>query len=149
MSDPKWSYEGAGKPIDQELRTKALVIFLITIALVCVIAGALMLGYYGFLKKNLESKDPPALPVATTGLRELPPEPRLQTNPHADLRAMHAEEDSVLESYGWEEESARVARLPIEEAMKLVARDGVPIWPQPSQDAAPVNPGGKSSGGGK
>ncbi|HKI84050.1 MAG TPA: hypothetical protein VKA63_06925 [Candidatus Krumholzibacteria bacterium] len=149
MPDPKWSYEGAGKPIDEELQKKALVGFLAVIAVLCVIAGIVAMLYYGFLRKNLEFKDPPALPVATTGVQELPPEPRLQANPHADLRAMHAEEDSILTSYGWEEKSAQVARVPIEQAMKMVERDGVPSWPQPTQSTAPKGTEGASSQGGK
>ncbi len=149
MPDPKWGYEGEGKPLDQELQKKALTGFLAVIALLCVIVGIVAMVYYGFLRRELESKDPPALPVATTGMRELPPEPRLQANPHADLRAMHAEEDSILTSYGWEDKPAQVARVPIEEALKMVERDGVPSWPQPAQSTAPKGTDGASSQGGK
>jgi hypothetical protein len=149
MPEQKWSYEGAEKPIDHELNRKALGGFLTVIAVLCVIAGVVAFGFYGLLRKDLESKDPPALPVSTTGMRELPPEPRLQANPHADLRAMHAEEDSVLTSYGWEDQSAQVARVPIEEAMKMVEHDGVPSWPQPTQSTAPTDTEGASSQGGK
>ena len=33
--------------------------------------------------------------------RQLPPEPRLQVNGPADLRALRAQEDAQLNSYGW------------------------------------------------
>jgi hypothetical protein len=57
----------------------------------------------------------------------VPPEPRLQTNPGEDLKALRAEEDRRLGTYGWIDREQRVLRLPIERAMDQVIRRGVPV----------------------
>ena len=41
----------------------------------------------------------------------------------ADLRA---QEENVLETYGWIDKNASVVRIPIEEAMKLTVQRGLP-----------------------
>jgi len=68
---------------------------------------------------------PPPVPVASAR-PEAPPEPRLQTSPEEDLRALHREEDEQLESYGWVDRQAGVIRVPIERAMELVAQEKAP-----------------------
>ena len=57
------------------------------------------------------------------------PEPRLQPDPAADMRAFYAEEMRRLTSAGWTDASHRAAHVPIEQAMSDVARDGTAGWP--------------------
>jgi hypothetical protein len=56
----------------------------------------------------------------------LPPPPRLQTDPHADLLALRAAEDRTLTTYGWVDRNAGVVRIPIERAMQLTIARGLP-----------------------
>jgi hypothetical protein len=56
----------------------------------------------------------------------LPPEPRLQTDPHGDLLRLRESEDHILNSYGWVDRNAGVVRIPIEQAMKLTVQRGLP-----------------------
>jgi hypothetical protein len=65
-------------------------------------------------------------PLAADQQTRMPPEPRLQTNPREDLRLMREQEDAILKSYGWVDRPAGVVRIPIEEAMKLTVRRGLP-----------------------
>jgi|SRR5204862_2182677 len=65
-------------------------------------------------------------PLAAAEQNRLPPEPRLQTAPREDLRDLRAQEDQVLASYGWVDKNAGVVRIPIEEAMKIVVKKGLP-----------------------
>jgi hypothetical protein len=58
--------------------------------------------------------------------REEPPEPRLQATPALDLARARAKEDERLSTYGWIDRQAGVVHLPIERAMELVAREGLP-----------------------
>lgn len=58
--------------------------------------------------------------------------PVLQSDPHGDLQAYRVEKDRLLHGYGWADRSAGIARIPIEEAMKIVAGRGVPDWGQPT-----------------
>ena len=69
----------------------------------------------------------PEYPLAAGEQTRVPPEPRLQTNPREDLRALRAREDAVLSSYGWVDKTAGVVRIPIEEAIKLTAQRGLPV----------------------
>jgi hypothetical protein len=63
-------------------------------------------------------------PLAETS--ELPPEPRLQETPALDLERFRAKEDETLSTYGWVDRQAGVVRIPIERAMEIVAREGLP-----------------------
>ncbi|MGH7818258.1 MAG: hypothetical protein ACREQ9_00645, partial [Candidatus Binatia bacterium] len=48
-----------------------------------------------------ERRDIPLTPIAQSAKGQLPPEPRLQLSPPADLKEMRAAEDAVLEGYAW------------------------------------------------
>jgi hypothetical protein len=67
-----------------------------------------------------------AYPLAADQQTRVPPEPRLQTNPREDLRQFRKQEDAILNSYGWVDRPAGVVRIPIEDAMKLTLRRGLP-----------------------
>jgi hypothetical protein len=57
------------------------------------------------------------------------PGPRLQVNDEADLAALRAEEAKKLQGYHWVDRKAGVVRIPIEQAMRLLAdpkRSGAP-----------------------
>jgi hypothetical protein len=63
-----------------------------------------------------------------------PPAPHLQVSPHADLTQLQASEDAQLNSFGWADRTDLIARMPIEQAMKLLAERGWPSTPaQPKQ----------------
>jgi hypothetical protein len=55
------------------------------------------------------------------------PEPRLQTHPEEDLRALKQAEDRRLGTYGWIDREQQVLHMPIERAMDRVIRRGVPV----------------------
>jgi len=73
------------------------------------------------------AREPRMFPLSAAQQQQLPPEPRLQTNPQGDLRQLRAREDEALRGYGWVDKNAGVARIPIEEAMKIVVQRGVPV----------------------
>jgi hypothetical protein len=65
-----------------------------------------------------------ARPVLTAGeqpARPIPPQPRLQPDPAADIAAERALQRSRLDGYMWMDEAHTVARIPIKRAMALVA----------------------------
>lgn len=57
------------------------------------------------------------------------PAPALQVDPSADMQRFHREELLRLYSRGWVDQQAGIAHIPIEEAMRQTARDGIPGWP--------------------
>ena len=87
------------------------------------------LGLYSIFRK--ESADPGKHPDTFVELREnmMPPQPRLQSDPHATLLALRAAEDSVLTSYGLVASDSSIARIPIDRAMELLVRKGLPVRP--------------------
>jgi hypothetical protein len=72
------------------------------------------------------SRVPRMFPLAAEQQTQLPPEPRLQTSPREDMEKLLAHETAVLESYGWVDKNAGIARIPIEEAMTLTVQRGLP-----------------------
>ncbi len=57
----------------------------------------------------------------------MPPEPRLQVSPAADLAAMRADEDEMLHTYGWIDKEKKLVRIPIDRAMEIVVEQGLPV----------------------
>ena len=57
------------------------------------------------------------------------PAPALQVDPSADMQDFYRGEMLRLRSRGWVDQQAAIAHIPIEEAMRQTARDGIPGWP--------------------
>ena len=63
------------------------------------------------------------------------PDPQLQVDPARDLRRFVANEMAKLNSSGWIDQAHGIAHIPIDEAMRRIAHDGIPDWPA-SQETA-------------
>lgn len=86
-----------------------------------------------FNRQEAHKARPPATLVNVR--RQPPPEPRLQADPPADLNQMRAVENSELHTYAWIDRQKGRVRIPIEQAMRLVAQRGLPDNQQPSSNA--------------
>ncbi len=65
-------------------------------------------------------------------------EPRLQEAYAIDLQVMRRREQAELRSSGWVDEKARTVRIPIDEAMRVIAEGGLPARKSPAgSDASP------------
>lgn len=64
--------------------------------------------------------------------------PALSTSPHEDLAAVRGHEDAELAELAWIDREKGIARIPIEDAMQLIARNGLPNW---SNDATLASTG--------
>jgi hypothetical protein len=71
----------------------------------------------------------PDFPLAVGHESRLPPEPRLQEAPRADLERVRAAELERLNGYLWIDKAAGTVRIPISEAMKLTVERGLPSRP--------------------
>jgi hypothetical protein len=87
---------------------------------------ALMWMLQGVLLRFEQNAQVPPHPLASTLARTEPPLPRLQPNPRADLLALRAKEEAVLETYAWVDKGRGTVRVPIERAMELLAQRGLP-----------------------
>ena len=79
-----------------------------------VIAPVVMIGAF-----------PRAVSDVNHGLTIEPPQPRLQTNPPEDLAEFLTEEDKRLNGYYWVDKQKGIVHIPINEAMKKLARSGI------------------------
>jgi len=86
---------------------------------------AALYGFYAFLVRERAAAQP-SLPARAVGRIFVPPEPRLERAPAADLMAFRAREDSALNGYGWADKQKGTVTLPIERAMELIAQRGIP-----------------------
>jgi hypothetical protein len=87
---------------------------------------ALMWMLQGVLLRFAQDAQVLPHPMASTLARTEPPLPRLQPNPRADLLAFRAEEDAVLQTYGWVDKGRGIVRVPIDRAMEILAQRGLP-----------------------
>jgi hypothetical protein len=86
--------------------------------------------FFGFLSvRASRASTQLAYPLAAGQQDRVPPEPRLQTNPRADLRELRESEDKRLDSYGWVDRNAGIVHIPIDDAIKLTLQRGLPSRP--------------------
>ena len=64
--------------------------------------------------------------MVSSNPRKEPPEPRLQPKPVMDLKEFRVGEEVILKSYGWVDPDKGIVRIPVERAMELVAKEGLP-----------------------
>jgi hypothetical protein len=62
----------------------------------------------------------------------------LETNERGQFRDFLMNQEDQLNSYGWVDEKAGVARIPIDRAMDLLVQRGVPVYQQSGTEAKPV-----------
>jgi hypothetical protein len=67
---------------------------------------------------------------------ELPayPAPRLQSDTQRDLKQFQAEELARLNSAGWVDRDQGIVHIPIDDAMRRIAQQGIPDWPSQADD---------------
>lgn len=94
---------------------------LLALGLVVQVLLWLLMNYY----TKQAAQVPRNFPLSAEYQQQPPPEPRLQIHPQQDLRDFRAREDAMLHGYGWVDKNTGVARIPIEEAMKIVVQRGL------------------------
>ena len=100
--------------------------FVAHLIILVVVSAGIVYGAYVYLRSreaNVERKEVPSTRL-NRGRSEKPPpeelfpEPRLQTTPIPDLARYRADQEKVLESYGWVDQGKGIVSIPIEEAKK-------------------------------
>jgi hypothetical protein len=68
------------------------------------------------------------------------PQPRLQESPSVDTVATLREERARVSSYGWIDQKAGIARIPVDRAMDILVQKGLPkVAARPRTPGAPPN----------
>ena len=151
----------ASKGYEQsDVRVSGILVFLTALGIFVVVAAVLSYGIGKVLFAHMAKEDGPRSKWAkTVDVRDLGnlaaspalqnkmaeatqqfPTPRLQTDDgNQEIADLHAREDLLLENYSWAEQgqgAPRRVRIPIEQAMELIAKSGLPVTP--AVEAAPL-----------
>jgi hypothetical protein len=59
------------------------------------------------------------------------PAPRLQSNPRTDRAGFRKQKLHQLNSTGWIDKAHGIVHIPIADAMRKIAQEGIPGWPTP------------------
>jgi hypothetical protein len=122
----------------RDANTSGVYKFLIGLAIVLIGSGLVCWGMFRVFSAHFVDQAATESPFAET--RQLPLGPQLQVNPREDWLKFRAEQQQSLETYAWENRSAGTVRVPIEEAMELLVKKGVPVQgvSQPAPAAVPA-----------
>ena len=95
--------------------------FAIGLVIVCVVSLLLLFGLLKFFQSREETS------VANTVEPvKLFPEPQLQKTEILDIKALHAEEDKLLNGYAWVDPKQGIVRIPVDRAIEVLAKRGLP-----------------------
>jgi hypothetical protein len=84
----------------------------------------------------------PGAPVSEQAPRS-PGFPELNPDQPVELHNLRERESRLLDGYGWADRAAGVARIPIDQAMKIIAAEGLPETPPPANQG--TEPGGRTA----
>jgi hypothetical protein len=99
--------------------------FLVGMALMLIASGLVCWGLFRVYSAHFVDQPATDSPFADT--RQLPLGPQLQVNPREDWMKFRAGQEESLEKYAWENRGAGIVRVPIEEAMQMLVKKGVPV----------------------
>jgi hypothetical protein len=127
-----------------------IAVFLVALLIFVAVTGALCYGIGKVIDAHMNKEDGPnskwTKTVDVRQLGNLPsnpelqnkmaeitqsfPTPRVQTDDgNQDIADLHAREDLLLSNYSWVDQSKGTVRIPIEQAMQLIAQRGLPVAP--------------------
>ncbi len=109
------------------------------VGLVILTATSLLIvwGIFNWFKHREELNHRALSPMASPS--QLPPEPRLQIKTDDQIIQLHNREDHILSSFAWVDEKGGIVRVPIDKAMDLLMKKGLPVKgtaPTPAQKKA-------------
>ncbi len=105
------AHEGADLHIRNVVKVAALLMATLVISIL------LLLLFFRHMEKRYPGRTSEAAPVVQDS--QLPPVPRLQTNPLSDLQVVREIENSHLDRYAWIDREHGIAQIPIDRAMIL------------------------------
>jgi hypothetical protein len=117
--------------------------YLLGMVIAGVIVVLVLAGLWNLFRHSIPEE---ARVPAWQGPRELPPSPRLQIAPTADLAEYQRKEFDRLYSYGWVDRSAGKVHIPIERAIDRIVGSGLPA--RKAVPATANRPSGNPESGG-
>jgi len=127
-----------------------IAVFLVSLLILVAVIGLLCYGIGAWFNARMNREDGPnskwTKTVDVRQLGNMPSNPELQNkiaqltqsfptprvqidNGDQDIADLHAREDLLLNNYSWIDQSKGTVRIPIEQAMELIAQRGLPVAP--------------------
>jgi hypothetical protein len=104
---------------------------------IMVVTAALVVPMFRLLARLENASQPPAAEVVKSELSEpVQSFPKLVESEPRVLAAFRAQEDRLLTTYAWVEKDKDKVRIPIEEALRIVAERGLPKFKAPPSAGA-------------
>ena len=111
---------------ESDVNVAAIIRFGIGLLVLGVVAHLFLWWLQGTYSRQNQRAQTQAYPLAAGQQDRLPPSPRFQENPQEELQDLRAKQKALLEGYSWVSKEGGIARIPIEDAMKMVVERGVP-----------------------
>jgi len=115
--------------------------FAIGLLISCIVVIFAMWAMFHFLSVRADQQDAKMTPAMTSERPSLPPEPRLSglrpkpenpVVPKVEIEQLVADENAILNNYAWIDPSKGTVRIPIDQAIDMVAQKGLPSKPSPA-----------------
>lgn len=103
----------------------AVAVLVCTIGIVCVLY--LLFSYM----RNLKAQESPPTSPVERRVYQYPPEPRIQESPAFDYESMRYEAEWELHHYQWIDKQKGIVAIPIDKAIDIVAKRGIPPSTEP------------------
>lgn len=118
----------------RDIKIRPLAVYMAGLAVFIIFSFLVVLWVFRLLSSQHAAEDAQsapsstARPAAATPADEQMrwPQPRVQSRPADDLKALRVEQDAPLTTYGWVDRASGVVRVPIDVAMQLVLKEGLP-----------------------
>jgi hypothetical protein len=117
----------------RDASARGVLNFLVILGAALVIVALACWGMFHYFTAHAVERPASDSPFADT--RQLPLGPQLQVNPRQDWLKYRETQEKSLETYAWENRSAGMVRVPVEKAMELLVKKGLPVQGE-SQPAA-------------
>ena len=114
-TNPQVSFERADVNVFQ------ITGFGIGLVISCLVVVFAMWALFDFLAKRENAKNEP-MPQAMSH----------PVYPRVELQQLHDDEDAILNTYGWVNPNTGTVRIPIDQAIDMVAQKGLPSKPSPA-----------------
>jgi hypothetical protein len=137
-----------------DINVRAIIWFVVVLAVTVIVVDVAMVGLFKVFDHIERANDPYVSPLspnpAAIGTPSVSfPEPRLQTTPWEDLKNLRADETGYLNSYGWVDQKAGEAHIPIDKAKQMLLQRGIAVRPElgDATEGTHFYATGESSGG--
>jgi hypothetical protein len=123
-----------------DVHTGPILRFLFYLGVLVVLTYVVTVGIYKGLTDFWATSYTPPIPSAVDNKATLPPEPRMQgmpghlNDPQQDMREKVKADNEANSKFGWVDQKAGIAQIPVSDAMQLIVEKGLPaVSPQAAE----------------